>query len=265
MSRTSNNQFEIMVVFMERNGDLMGPADGPHSRVAVANKWMELENVLNLNMTGSSKTVEKWKKVWSDFKNNTKRKAAKIRRAASGTDGGPACKLVLTDLEQRVLKLMGTQAATGLPNIAEVGLEPFLAADQQHDARPLAPPPLPQPQPSTSRQVEDNRSSPFTVEDVVGSATSPTPHHASHVGSSSRRGARSRTRLASRQRRRLPPCRTRLADAAANFLASKERWQNFAAEFAVEHICLRERELNQQAQWQTLFAKFIRVIAKFYK
>ncbi|CAH0403847.1 unnamed protein product [Chilo suppressalis] len=149
-------------------------------------------------------------KVWSDLKNNTKRKPAKISRAASGTGGGPACKLVLTDLEQRVLELIGTQAAAGLPYIAEVGLEfqPTLAVDQQHDARASTPPPSPQPQPSTSRQVNiqvenmPDRSSPFTVEDVVGGATSPTPHHASQVGSPSHRGASSSTRRASRQRRR---------------------------------------------------------------
>ncbi|RVE40941.1 hypothetical protein evm_014410 [Chilo suppressalis] len=250
MSRTSNNQFEIMVDFMERNGDLNKPVDGPNGRLAAAIKWTELSNVLNLDTTGSSKPVEKWKKVWSDFKNNTKRKAAKISRAASGTGGGPACKLVLTDLEQRVLELIGTQAATGLPYIAEVGLEPTLAEDQQHDARASTPPPSPQPQPSTSRQVSiqvenvPDRSSPFTVEDVVGGATSPTPHHASQVGSPSHRGASSSTRRAGRQRRTLPPRRSRPADAATNFLASEERWQKFAAEFAAEHVRLRERELD---------------------
>ncbi|RVE42626.1 hypothetical protein evm_012712 [Chilo suppressalis] len=204
MSRTSNNQFEIMVDFMERNGDLNKPVDGPNGRLAVAIKWTELANVLNLDKTDSSKPV------WSDLKNNTKRKPAKISRAASGTGGGPACKLVLTDLEQRVLELIGTQAAAGLPYIAEVGLEfqPTLAVDQQHDARASTPPPSPQPQPSTSRQVNiqvenmPDRSSPFTVEAVVGGATSPTPHHASQVGSPSHRGASSSTRRASRQRRR---------------------------------------------------------------
>ncbi|RVE45297.1 hypothetical protein evm_010069 [Chilo suppressalis] len=240
MSRTSNNQFEIMVDFIERNGDLNKPADG---RLAAAIKWTELANVLNLDTTVSSKPVGKWKKVWSDFKNNTKRKAAKISRAASGTGGGPACKLVLTDLEQRVLELIGTQAATGLLYIAEVGLEPTLAEDQQHDARTSTPPPSPQPQRSTSRQVNiqvenmPDRSSPFTVEDVTGGA--PTPHHASQVGSPSHRGAKSSTRRASRQRRTLPPRRSRPADAAANFLASEERWQKFAAKIAAEHVRLR--------------------------
>lgn len=60
--------------------------------------------------------------MWSDFKNNTKRKAAKIYRGASGTGGGPACTLVLNDVEQRVLQLVGRQAATGLVGVPEPGL-----------------------------------------------------------------------------------------------------------------------------------------------
>ncbi|RVE06833.1 hypothetical protein evm_015641, partial [Chilo suppressalis] len=171
MSRTSNNQFEIMVDFMERNGDLNKPVDGPNGRLAAAIKWTELSNVLNLDTTGSSKPVEKWKKVWSDFKNNTKRKAAKISRAASGTGGGPACKLVLTDLEQRVLELIGTQAATGLPYIAEVGLE---SINSTTITTTTASPP--HPGKSTSKLRTD----------VVGGATSPTPHHASQFQHSTR-------------------------------------------------------------------------------
>lgn len=53
-------------------------------------------------------------KVWSDYKNNCKKKCAKISRAASGTGGGPALQLCLTDLENRVMQIVGVQAATGM-------------------------------------------------------------------------------------------------------------------------------------------------------
>lgn len=59
-------------------------------------------------------------KVWSDFKNNVKRKWAKINRSAHGTGGGPALQLTLTDLETRVMNIIGVQAATGMP-IQEAG------------------------------------------------------------------------------------------------------------------------------------------------
>lgn len=57
--------------------------------------------------------------MWSDFKNNTKRKGARINRAACSTDGGPASKLELSDLELRVLSLTGSQPARSRPNIQE--------------------------------------------------------------------------------------------------------------------------------------------------
>jgi hypothetical protein len=48
--------------------------------------------------------------------------AAQIYQAARGTDGGSASKLKLTDLEEKVLALIGTEAATGIAIIPEIGL-----------------------------------------------------------------------------------------------------------------------------------------------
>ena len=53
-------------------------------------------------------------KVWSDYKNNAKKKFARINRAASGTGGGPALHLSLTDLESRVIQIIGVQSAIGI-------------------------------------------------------------------------------------------------------------------------------------------------------
>lgn len=60
-------------------------------------------------------------KVWSDFKNNTKKKAARMYKFASRTGGGPALNTKLTELEQRVLNIIGMQTATGLA-VAEAGI-----------------------------------------------------------------------------------------------------------------------------------------------
>ncbi|XP_063895312.1 uncharacterized protein LOC135118118 isoform X1 [Helicoverpa armigera] len=85
-------------------------------------KWKELSNQLNSEGTGESRSEEKWRKVWSDYKNNCKKKCAKINRAASGTGGGPALQLSLTDLENRVMQIIGVQAATGLV-VEEAGFQ----------------------------------------------------------------------------------------------------------------------------------------------
>ncbi|XP_026736069.1 uncharacterized protein LOC113506112 [Trichoplusia ni] len=118
--RTSHPQYTIMVEFMEKHGDLSKPSGGPRGRHYVQLKWKELSDMLNSDGTGDSRTEEKWRKVWSDFKNNVKRKWAKINRSAHGTGGGPALQLTLTDLETRVMNIIGVQAATGMP-IQEAG------------------------------------------------------------------------------------------------------------------------------------------------
>lgn len=60
--------------------------------------------------------------MWSDYKNNCKKKCAKINRAVSGTGGGPALQLSLTDLENRVMQIIGVQAATGMV-VEEAGFQ----------------------------------------------------------------------------------------------------------------------------------------------
>ncbi|CAB3237633.1 unnamed protein product [Arctia plantaginis] len=51
----------------------------------------------------------------------TQKKAARLHRSANATGGGPAMFIKLTDFEQRVLKITGVQAATGL-TVEEAGL-----------------------------------------------------------------------------------------------------------------------------------------------
>ena len=134
--------------FYSRHGDLSKPFGGSRGRHFIQAKWRELTVLLNSDGSGDPKSEEKWRKVcllletlctymfvlhflllldtptsfftfvflkvWSDYKNNCKKKCAKINRAASGTGGGPALLLSLTDLENRVMQLVGVQAATGM-------------------------------------------------------------------------------------------------------------------------------------------------------
>ncbi|XP_048488220.1 uncharacterized protein LOC119692884 isoform X2 [Plutella xylostella] len=105
MSRTSHSQFAQIVDFMERNGDLSTPGNTALGRFTAATKWEELTDILNSDGSGMPKKVDKWKKVWSDYKNNTKKKAKRIQRATCCPEGGPKHVAPLTDLEKRVLVL----------------------------------------------------------------------------------------------------------------------------------------------------------------
>ncbi|GBP74755.1 hypothetical protein EVAR_59650_1 [Eumeta japonica] len=57
--------------------------------------------------------MEKWKKVWVDWKNKTKKKAASIRTEISSTGGGASRKLILSEQEQRLLSIIGKSAVMG--------------------------------------------------------------------------------------------------------------------------------------------------------
>ncbi|GBP06597.1 hypothetical protein EVAR_90797_1 [Eumeta japonica] len=57
--------------------------------------------------------MEKWKKVWVDWKNKTKKKAASIRTEISCTGGGASRKLILSEQEQRLLFIIGKSAVMG--------------------------------------------------------------------------------------------------------------------------------------------------------
>ncbi|KAF9418626.1 hypothetical protein HW555_004592 [Spodoptera exigua] len=115
--------------FIESHGDLSKPSRGPRSRRYVQQKWKELTDLLNSDGTGDSLTEEMWAKVWSDYKNNLKYKLAQKHSAARGTVGWPALLLTLTDLEKRVLNIIGVQAVTGMP-IPEAGFTQFYGAEE---------------------------------------------------------------------------------------------------------------------------------------
>ncbi|XP_045506164.1 uncharacterized protein LOC123702458 isoform X2 [Colias croceus] len=60
--RTSTTQFELMVSYMERHGDLSRPCNGPQGRVTNNNRWAELVTQQNADATGDTKNEEKWRK-----------------------------------------------------------------------------------------------------------------------------------------------------------------------------------------------------------
>ncbi|CAG4950292.1 unnamed protein product [Parnassius apollo] len=93
-----------MVEFMEKYGDISRPSGGHRGRHYIQMKWKELTEILNCCDAEDSKSEEKWRKVWSDFKNNTKRKFAKINRTAD--TGKLSLQSSLTDLENRVMQIM---------------------------------------------------------------------------------------------------------------------------------------------------------------
>ncbi|CAG9792965.1 unnamed protein product [Diatraea saccharalis] len=101
-----------------KHGDINQSTKTTQGRMKTIKEWENLTNFLNSDATVETKTTEKWKK-----------KAAKIPKAAYGTGGGPALQIRLTELEERVLNIIGPQSSTGLP-VIEAGLPINIDSDK---------------------------------------------------------------------------------------------------------------------------------------
>ncbi|XP_072932838.1 uncharacterized protein [Epargyreus clarus] len=121
--RASREQFLIMIDFMETNGDLSRPQPGAQGRQRMETQWNELTELLNSTGAGVQKQADKWKRVWSDWKTKTKRKASLMNRDTNSTGGGPSTIKALTPLEERVLRIMGLRSVTGHQEVQEAGFE----------------------------------------------------------------------------------------------------------------------------------------------
>lgn len=62
-----------------------------------------------------------WFQTWTDYKTNLKKKASEIKRHREGTGGGPEFKKKLTDLELRVLGILGKTFYEGC-TVRELGV-----------------------------------------------------------------------------------------------------------------------------------------------
>nr|CAI5826033.1 unnamed protein product [Callosobruchus analis] len=82
--------------------------------------WLKLANRLN-SMGFGEKSIDSWRKALTDWKSKTKTKAVTLKRENEKTGGGPKMLPPLTDLENRLLALMGKTAISGDEEIPELG------------------------------------------------------------------------------------------------------------------------------------------------
>lgn len=133
-SHAKNRQFEIMVLFMEKNltsSKLKCKTSNAKLRQKL---WWELSNLLNADGTGPTNDPEKWKEIWLDWIDIVKFKALELKMGQNGTRGGLPVDQVLSKLEERLLNLIGWVAIEGNPNVEESGI-------QVTEMAPLLPPP----------------------------------------------------------------------------------------------------------------------------
>ncbi|XP_071439219.1 uncharacterized protein [Hetaerina americana] len=96
-------------------------------------QWKELSEVLN-QLPGPEKDPYEWKKCWTDLKCNVRGRAAKAKTASTANKINKA-NADLTEIDMKVLSLIGMDACAGLQN-QEYGLDNRLQ-DAQHDPQLL--------------------------------------------------------------------------------------------------------------------------------
>ncbi|KAJ8953383.1 hypothetical protein NQ318_023500 [Aromia moschata] len=87
--------------------------------------WIELTQKLNSVGLGH-KTVDKWQKSWSDYKQNLKKKAAEIDRSRKLTGGGPGSEKMLSEFDLKVLGILGESFYKGV-GVEEIGVSNILS------------------------------------------------------------------------------------------------------------------------------------------
>ncbi|XP_050503602.1 uncharacterized protein LOC126882661 isoform X2 [Diabrotica virgifera virgifera] len=113
-TKMSTEQKEVMVAFMEDNPDFAkGKLLGHHVKEIRTGMWEVLSTQLN-SISGPKKTSQKWQRVWIDLKNKVKKKASTIKSSLAQTGGGPPLKVVLTDVELKIVSIMGDAAVYGM-------------------------------------------------------------------------------------------------------------------------------------------------------
>lgn len=113
-NRVSLEQRDVMLRFMKNHPALgtnkFTAPDGVKHKARLLN---ELTEQLNSCPSGATKASDKWLKAWQDWRSDVKSKAAKIKRHANGTGGGPALKVSLTPMEEELLAYLGDAAVSG--------------------------------------------------------------------------------------------------------------------------------------------------------
>ncbi|XP_067637307.1 uncharacterized protein [Eurosta solidaginis] len=113
-------QNSIFIEFMEKYPDI---AKGftKRDKPTVDDLWQQL--VTSLNSAGPpQKDVNGWRKTWTEWKSDIKRKLAQIQTESRATGGGPFTKHQLSQTEETIVRICGmTKSVEGVAG-NELGL-----------------------------------------------------------------------------------------------------------------------------------------------
>jgi hypothetical protein len=80
-------------------------------------EWDNVASIVNACGLGLERTGPQIKNKWMDLKYRTKKKASVLKNDLLKTGGGPRKEKPLTDIEQRILALIGETCVSGIQGL----------------------------------------------------------------------------------------------------------------------------------------------------
>ncbi|XP_050299961.1 uncharacterized protein LOC126738599 isoform X2 [Anthonomus grandis grandis] len=119
--RVRAEHWQMLLELCEANPELItNKFNGPDGKTKGHALWQNVAHKLN-SLGFGEKTKDEWRRALTDWKCKTKAKAAKIKLEINRTGGGAANYIPLSEIENRLLALMGSKAIEGDVNIVELG------------------------------------------------------------------------------------------------------------------------------------------------
>ncbi|XP_063539789.1 uncharacterized protein LOC134749911 [Cydia strobilella] len=247
--RTSTSQFQLLVDYMQKHGDLSKPNDGPHGKATNLRQWAELTKLLNADATGDTKSIEKWRK-------EEVTELTVLPTLDQPTDDSPSIFLIHEQFGQQTCSNVEDWNRPGTS--AQPTVFPPLPADRNN-------------QDLAGREAPAIVNSPDRSEAGMTQAEEPATQAARTAAGGRQHAPQSPTPLPLTPRRRrtrpMPTLssptyrRTRThtqSDLARQaFLRSDCEWRNFQMEAERERNRLRELEIRMQERWLDLFSQFL--------
>ncbi|XP_017465419.1 PREDICTED: uncharacterized protein LOC108358527 [Rhagoletis zephyria] len=112
-SRASAEQLNVMIDLLTENERLTsGKFQRLHGKLEYQKKWAEMAQKLNA-IGGAVKSVEQWHSVWRDLKSRTSVRVRDRKRKQALTGNRPIEQQPLTEMERRVIDLIGINYIEG--------------------------------------------------------------------------------------------------------------------------------------------------------
>ncbi|XP_045505814.1 uncharacterized protein LOC123702179 [Colias croceus] len=122
-------QISALIDFLENHQDLaLGYCSRTNEGRSLSKRyWMECAQILNsISVDCPNKTPAEWRTFYNEYKSKTLKKIKSQKSEISATGGGPAKKISLTPLQERLYSILGRDVGEPLPGVRHNPLTPSI-------------------------------------------------------------------------------------------------------------------------------------------